>query len=401
MEYILRQSYLDEIQKFINKPVTKILIGMRRVGKSTILKMISEVLLKDIPSENKIFMNFESLELLGIRNPETFAKHIQTFLKQNNDKKYFFFDEIQVVHHWEEVINGLQADYDCDIYITGSNSTMLSSDLATVLAGRYVQFEINPFTFKEFIDCYKELQLSQEEYFTKFIEIGGLPAVKHFQLDPNPSYKYLSDIYNTVLVKDVLEYNQIRDIDIFNRILLYAAKNISHTFSALNIRNFLKNEGRNVSVDTVLNYLNFCINAFILKKVPRYDTIGKNILKVEEKYFLTDHGFRQAKGFSNTKDIERVLENIVYTELLQRGYNVYIGKVKDKEIDFIAEKGSKRLYFQVCYLLASAETRKREFEVYHEIFDNHPKYVLSMDTIDFSQEGYIHKNIIHWLLDKE
>ena len=153
MEYILRQSYLNEIQKFINKPVTKILIGMRRVGKSTILKMISEVLLKDIPSENKIFMNFESLELLNIRNAETFAKHIQAFLKQNNDKKYFFFDEIQVVHHWEEVINGLQADYDCDIYITGSNSTMLSSDLATVLAGRYVQFEIYPFTFKEFIDC--------------------------------------------------------------------------------------------------------------------------------------------------------------------------------------------------------------------------------------------------------
>lgn len=399
MEYIRRQSYLDEILKFIDKPIIKILTGMRRVGKSTILKMINEDILKDIPSEDKIYINFENLDFLSIRSSISFAEYLKPFL-QTNHKLYFFFDEIQVVSHWEEVVNGLQADYHCDIYITGSNSSMLSGNLSTLLAGRYVNFTILPFTFSEFIECYKNLSLSKQEYFQKFITLGGIPAVRHLELDENPTLKYLEDIYNTVLVKDVLEYHKIRDIDIYNRILLYACENIGHTFSALSIRNYLKSEGRNVSVDSILNYLNYCQDAYIIKKVPRYDFLGKKILKVEEKYFLNDHGFRQAKGFSNSKDIERVLENIVYVELLKRGYSVYIGKVNDKEIDFIASKNGEYAYYQVCYLLANEVTRQREFDVYHNINDNYPKYVLSMDDIDFSQNGYIHKNIIQWLLEK-
>ena len=226
-----------------------------------------------------------------------------------------------------------------------------------------------------------------------------MPFLRYFDLEEAPCFKYLNDVYNTVLVKDVLQYNSIRDVDIFNRMLTFALENIGHPFSANSIKNYFKNERRNVSIDTILNYLEYCRNAFILQKVARYDTAGKKLLKVDEKYYVTDHGFRQAQGFSNTKDIERTLENIVYIELASRGYAVKIGKVKDREIDFIAQKGDSVAYYQVSYLLTDEQTREREFGVYGLIEDNFPKYVLSMDRFDFSRDGIIHKNIIDFLLE--
>jgi len=290
-------------------------------------------------------------------------------------------------------------DSDCDIYITGSNSTLISGDLATLLSGRYITFEIYPFTFGEFIQVFQHKHLSIEALFDAFIIIGGMPFLRYFDLDEAPCFKYLNDVYNTVLVKDVLQYNNIRDVDIFNRMLTFALENIGHVFSANSIKNYFKNENRNVSIDTLLNYLEYCRNAFILQKVERYDTVGKRLLKVDEKYYVTDHGFRQAHGFSNTKDIERTLENMVYIELASRGYEVKIGKVKDREIDFIAQKGDYVSYYQVSYLLTDEQTREREFGVYKLIEDNFPKYVLSMDRFDFSREGIIHKNIIEFLLE--
>lgn len=399
MHYISRPKYIEEIKQFVNKPVIKVLTGMRRVGKSTILIIIKDEILGKVPEENKIYLNFESTEFFNVNDASTLLKYLQPLLEKLAGKIYFFFDEIQLVSGWEQVVNGLRVDKDCDIYITGSNSTLISGDLATLLAGRYVQFEIQPFTFSEFIRVFKDVNLSKQDLFSKFIQLGGMPFLKYFNLDEAPSFKYLSDVYNTVLIKDVLQYNNIRDVDIFNRILLYVIENIGHTFSASSIKRYFKNENRKVSLDTILNYLEYCNQAFIIKKVPRYDTVGKKLLKVDEKYYLTDHGFRQAKGFSNTKDIERTLENIVYIELVSRGYDVKIGKIQDKEIDFVVKKGNQLSYFQVSYMMGEENTREREFGVYKSIEDNFPKYVLSMDSIDFSQDGIVHKNIIDFLLE--
>lgn len=401
MDYIFRDKYIEKIKKFIDKPIVKILTGMRRVGKSTILNIIKDQVLKDVPDENKIYMNFESFEFFDINNVELLKDYLDEKLKNKKGKVYFFFDEIQLVKDWERVINALRVSINSDIYITGSNSKLISGDLATLLAGRYVEFEIQPLTFDEFSEIYKSSNLSREELFQKFIKIGGMPGLKYFNLEEEVSQKYLNDIYNTVLVKDVLNYNNIRDVDIFNRILSFAMQNIGANFSASAIRNYLKSENRNISVDTVLNYLEYCNKAFVLKKVPRYDLGGKKLLKVDEKYYLTDHGFRQSMGFSNVKDIEKTLENIVYIELLSRGYHVKIGKVKDREIDFVAKKGEEISYFQIAYLMENEKTRKREFGAYDLVADNYPKYVLSMDKLDFSQRGIVHKNIIDFLLESE
>ena len=401
MNYIFRDRYIEKIKNFIDKPIVKILTGMRRVGKSTILKTIKNDVLKDVPEENKIYMNFESFEYFEINNASSLKEYLNEKLKDQKGKVYFFFDEIQLVEDWEKVINALRVSFDSDIYITGSNSKLISGDLATLLAGRYVEFEIQPFTFDEFSQIYNKLNLSRDELFQKFIKIGGMPGLKYFKLEEEVSQKYLNDIYNTVLVKDVLNYNNIRDVDIFNRILSFVMQNIGATFSASAIKNYLKSENRNISVDTVLNYLEYCNRAFVLKKVPRFDLEGKKLLKVDEKYYLTDHGFRQSMGFSNLKDIEKTLENIVYIELISRGYDVKIGKVKDREIDFVAKRGEIISYFQISYLMENEKTREREFGVYDLIKDNYPKYVLSMDKLDFSQKGIIHKNIIDFLLESE
>ncbi|MBS9783696.1 MAG: ATP-binding protein [Pasteurella sp.] len=398
MEYIVRPKYIKKIEKFVDKPVIKVLTGMRRVGKSTILTIIKNEILKTVPSEQKIYINFESLGFLHINDANTLANYLTENLKGIKGKVYFFFDEIQLVKDWEKVINGLRVDRDCDIYITGSNSKLISGELATLVAGRYVEFEIQPFTFDEFLMVYTETNLNRDELFNKFLQVGGMPILRYFNLEEETSYKYLQDVYNTVLVKDVLNYNKIRDVDIFNRILNFVIQNIGATFSASSIKKYLKSESREVSVDTVLNYLEYCQMAFIIKKVPRYDLIGKKTLKIDEKYYLTDHGFRQSKGYSNIKDIEKTLENIVYIELISRGYQVEIGKVGAKEIDFIARKDKEIIYYQVSYLMETEQTREREFGVYKNISDNYPKYVLSMDKVDFSQDGIIHQNIIDFLL---
>ena len=401
MQHIIRPKYLKQITQFVDKPVIKVLTGMRRVGKSTLLTMIKDEILKNIPDNNKIYLNFESAELFDIATAKALHTYLQPLIKRTKGKIYFFFDEIQMVSGWERVVNGLSVDKDCDIYITGSNSTLISGDLTTLLSGRYTAFEIYPFTFGEFMQIFKNKKIPKETLFEKFVQLGGMPFLHYLDLDEVPSFKYLNDVYNTVLVKDVLQYNNIRDVDIFNRILSYVLENIGHTFSANSIKNYFKNEKRAVSIDTVLNYLEYCKNAFIIKKVSRYDIAGKKLLKVDEKYYVTDHGFRQAQGFSNTKDIERTLENIVFIELVSRGYEVKIGKLKDREIDFIAQKNDRIFYYQVAYMLTDEKTREREFGVYKSIEDNFPKYVLSMDHFDFGRDGVIHKNIIDFLLETE
>lgn len=396
MDYIIREKYISKIKPFINKPVLKILTGMRRVGKSFLLHIIKDEILKDVADENKIYINFEATNLLSINNVNSLLEYLKPLLEDVKGKVYFFFDEIQVIDGWEEVISDLKHNRDYDIFLTSSNKKLISS-----LSEKYVEFEIQPFTFSEFKKAFENMELSKENLFYKFIQLGGLPFLKYFDLDETPSFEYLNDIYNTVLVKDVLQYNNIRDVDLFNHIFSYVLTNIGQSFSASSIKTYLKNKNKNISVDTILNYLEYCNIAFLIKKVPRYDILSKKTLKVDEKYYLTDHGFRQATGFPITQDIERILENIVYIELLSRGYEVKVGKVKDKEINFIAKKEKSLSYYQISYKIRDEKTRERIFETYNSITDNFPKYVLSMDHSNFSQDGVIHKNIIDFLLEDE
>ena len=396
MDYIIREKYISKIKPFINKPVLKILTGMRRVGKSSLLHIIKDEILKDVADENKIYINFEATNLLNINNVNFLLEYLKPLLEDVKGKVYFFFDEIQVIDGWEEVISDLKHNRNYDIFLTSSNKKLISS-----LSEKYVEFEIQPFTFSEFKKAFENMELSKENLFYKFIQLGGLPFLKYFDLDETPSFEYLNDIYNTVLVKDVLQYNNIRDVDLFNHIFSYVLTNIGQSFSASSIKTYLKNKNKNISVDTILNYLEYCNIAFLIKKVPRYDILSKKTLKVDEKYYLTDHGFRQATGFPIAKDIEKVLENIVYIELISRGYEVKVGKVKDKEINFIAKKEKSLSYYQISYKIRDEKTRERIFETYNSITDNFPKYVLSMDHSNFSQDGVIHKNIIDFLLEDE
>ena len=396
MDYIIREKYISKIKPFINKPVLKILTGMRRVGKSSLLHIIKDEILKDVADENKIYINFEATNLLSINNANSLLEYLKPLLEDVKGKVYFFFDEIQVIDGWEEVISDLKHNRDYDIFLTSSNKKLISS-----LSEKYVEFEVQPFTFSEFKKAFENMELSKENLFYKFIQLGGLPFLKYFDLDETPSFEYLNDIYNTVLVKDVLQYNNIRDVDLFNHIFSYVLTNIGQSFSASSIKTYLKNKNKNISVDTILNYLEYCNIAFLIKKVPRYDILSKKTLKVDEKYYLTDHGFRQATGFPITQDIKRILENIVYIELLSRGYEVKVGKVKDKEINFIAKKEKSLSYYQISYKIRDEKTRERIFETYNSITDNFPKYVLSMDHSNFSQDGVIHKNIIDFLLEDE
>ena len=403
---IKRNLYLEEIKKYMNKPIIKVITGMRRSGKSMILKLIQEELENvGIIKENIIYMNFESLIYIDIKDFETLYKHIieKTFNKKG--KIYILLDEIQEVKGWEKAINSFLVDLDIDIYITGSNANLLSSELATYIAGRYVEIKIYPLSFQEYIDFVsennKENPLSLDEYFTQYLNFGGLPGIHIFNYNKEEIYQYLVDVYNSILLRDVIARNNIRDIELLERVVLYIMDNIGNTFSAKSISDFLRNQGRKLSVETIYNYLKALENAFIISKVQRYDIKGKNILETQEKYYLSDLGFRHAKLGYQSNDISGYLENIVFLELLRRKYKVNIGKQNNKEIDFVANLRDENLYLQVTYLLASEETIEREFSPLKSIKDNYSKLVLSMDNLPESNvEGIKRKKIIDFLLER-
>ena len=403
---IKRNLYLEEIKKYINKPIIKVITGMRRSGKSMILKLIQEELQNiGIVKENIIYMNFESLTFMDIKDFEELYKHI---IEKTSDKKrkiYILLDEIQEVKGWEKAINSFLVDLDVDIYITGSNANLLSSELATYIAGRYVEIKIYPLSFQEYIDFAsknnKENALSLDEYFNQYLNFGGLPGIHIFNYNKEEIYQYLVDVYNSILLRDVIARNNIRDIELLERVVLYIMDNIGNTFSAKSISDFLKNQGRKLSIETIYNYLKALENAFIISKVQRYDIKRKNILETQEKYYLSDLGFRHTKLGYQSNDISGYLENIVFLELLRRKYKVNIGKQDNKEIDFVANLRDENLYLQISYLLASPETIEREFSPLKSIKDNYPKMVLSMDNLPESNiEGIKRKRIIDFLLEK-
>lgn len=401
---IKREMYMSRIRPFIGTELVKVMTGIRRCGKSVMLDLIKDELSESgITPEQMISFNFESMSYAHLCTAEALHKDVMERSAAIEGKVYLFFDEIQEVKQWEKAINSFRVELDCDIYITGSNAKLLSGELATVLGGRYVEFTIYPFSYSEFLELYRTIypSSSDAEVFQKYLVIGGMPYLANLQYASEPSKQYLNDIYNSVVLNDVVKRNKIRDVDLLSRIVAYVMANIGTTFASTSITKFLKNEHRTVAPETILNYIKYCVDAYLFYQVNRQDLQGKQILATNEKYYMADHGLREAVFGGNMKDINLILENIIYMELLRRGYSVTVGKAGDKEIDFVCQKQNQKLYVQVCYLLASEETINREFGVYTSIPDNFPKYVVSMDEIDFSREGIKHCRIRDFLTQTE
>lgn len=394
---IQREYYMQQIRPFIGKDIVKVLTGMRRCGKSVMMELVQAELKEGGVSAAQILsLNFEDLSNAPLCDAVALDEWVKEQAARIEGKVYLFLDEIQEVQGWEKVINSLRVSMDVDIYITGSNAKLLSGELSTYLAGRYVQFVIYPFSYREFL-------LGQEaedssRLFQKYLLLGGMPFLLTLGYQEDAARVYLKDAYNSVLLKDIVQRNKLRDTDLLERIIRYALSSVGQTFSASSIAKYLKSEQRKASNDTVLNYLNACTAAYLFYKIPRQEVQGKKILAVNEKYYIADHGIREAVYGRNVKDIQQVLENIVCLELLRRGYTVTVGKAGNLEIDFVAERAAEKIYVQVSYLLASEETVQREFGVYRHVRDNFPKYVLSMDELDFSQDGIRHMNVRDFLL---
>lgn len=398
-----RDEYIKQIVPFIDKDVIKVLTGIRRSGKSVMLKLLMEELKNRGINENQfIYINFENLKYRNLKNYERLYDFILNKVDDKYKSYYIFLDEIQEVEEWERCVNSLRVDeeFRFDIYITGSNAKLLSGELSTYLAGRYIEFIVYPFSFKEFFEIIQEKnqEIKVKEAFQKYVKFGGMPFLHNLDYNFEASMQYLQDLYASIILKDITQRNNIRDTDLLERIINYVIMNIGNTFSATSISKFFKSENRKVAIETILNYIKACEEAFLVYRVARNDLLGKKILNVNEKYYIADHGIREAIMENNQKNINQVLENIVYFEMLRRGYNIKIGKVDNLEVDFVCKKNDETIYIQVSYLLASEDTKEREFSVLENIKDNYPKYVLSMDEFDMSRNGIKHVNLIEFLV---
>lgn len=401
---IKRESYMKRIRPFFGNDLVKALIGLHRSGKSVMLDLIKEELCASgVDNSQFISINFENMRNAHLCTAVALHDEIIRRASEIKDKVYLFFDGIQEVDAWEKCINSFRVELDCDIYVTGSNAKLLSGELVTYLAGRYVEFVIYPFSFAEFIKLYRTIFPNADirQCFSKYLRAGGMPYLSNLHYDETASRQYLRDLFNSVELKDIVKRNNIRDVDMLERIIAYVTSNIGTTFSSTAISKYLKSEGRSVSPETVLSYIKACTDAFLFYQVKRQDLQGKKILTVNEKYYVADHGIREAVFGGNMKDINLVLENIIYMELLRRGYTVTVGKAGDKEIDFVCEDQGNKLYIQVAYLLASEDTIECEFGVYDRVRDNFPKYVITLDEFDMSRNGIKHRNIRDFLLQKE
>lgn len=402
---IIREKYLEKIRPFYDVDLIKVITGIRRCGKSVILTQIIDELKENKINEKQIiYINLELKEYSNIQDDNDLYKYIKDKIKTKL-KYYVFIDEIQNIKKWELAVNSFKVEYkdNISIFITGSNSDLLSGELATHIAGRYVSFKVFPLTFKEVCE-YKGV-LDKDKYelnslFDDYITWGGLP--QRFILNDTEQVRtYLTDIYNSIVVKDIIDRFSIKNVDLFNRIVEYIVTTPSQTFSADNLAKYFMSEDRSVTKNTLYNYLDYMTKALLINKVDRYDVRGKRILTGKYKYYLTDLGLGQVMNISKKPQIGSYLENVVYNELLTRGYDVKIGTLENGEIDFIATRNGKIEYYQVCFLLGDNEdVINREFGAFDNIQDHYPKYVISTDKFDMSQNGIIHKNIIDWLLEK-
>lgn len=399
---INRNIYIERLRLFIGKPHIKIITGIRRSGKSTVLKLLTEELIKtEVKASEIIYLNFESFANSHLTSAKSLYEDVKKKIKTSK-KYYLLLDEIQEVHQWEKAVNSFLADFDVDIYITGSNSHLLSSELSTFLAGRYVEIPIYTLSFDEFLDFKKSYSETTEKkplLFVEYLRKGGFPVIHTLDYDEETAYQVVSDIYDSVILRDTVQRHKIRDIELLNRVVQYTFDNLGNTFSGKNVADYFKSQQRKIDINTVYNYLSALESAFILYRVPRYDLKGKEILKTQEKFFLADISLLYATMGYRDRMISGVLENLVYLELKRRGYKVFIGKIDNREIDFVAERKNQKVYIQVAYKLESQSTIDREFSALITLNDHYPKYVVTMD--DFftdTIEGVKHMHISDFLL---
>lgn len=421
---ILRPDYVEKIIAYTDTPFVKILSGVRRSGKSTIMKMIVDVLqARGIKDVQILRYNFDSMQYDHIKTAKQLYDEVASKLVSGL-RFYLFLDEIQEVKDWEKAVNSFMTDFDIDIYVTGSNSHMMSSEISTYLTGRYVQFRVFPLSFKEYLvfrntwlkqdrdaldgsiyslgDFPKSAHHFRKEEFARYLRFGGFPAVNLKEYTQNEAYTIVKDIYSSTIFTDIVKRNQIRKVDQLERIVKFAFDNIGRTFSAASISKYLKSEQRTIDNETVYNYLSKLESAFILHRCSRYDLQGKEILKTQEKFYVADPAMRYSVLGYTPDSVAAVLENVVYLELLRRGYEVYIGQLADSEIDFVATRGGDKIYIQVTQEITSEKTEQREYEQLLNVRDNYPKYVLCTDEFaGGNYEGIKSMHVADFLLSNE
>lgn len=395
---IKRKFYLEKIVKLIDTEDIKVITGVRRCGKTVLLKqIIDELENRGIASENIIYMSFESSKYKNIRNDNDLDEFIFSKTNNLNGKIYLLFDEIQKVKNWEVSLNSYRVDLECDIYITGSNSQLLSGELPTLISGRYISINMLPFSFKELIQYYDEMHENIDEIklFEQYLSYGGFPGLLNYENEEKE--KYLYDLYSTIVLNDILYKNKVKDLDLLERLMEFMISNIGQLFSANSISKYIKNENRKTTPHTIINYMDYARNAFIFYQIKRENIKQKRKLLISDKYYLVDSGFYFIFNGSTQRNWGQLLENIVFLELIRQGYSITIGKIQDLEVDFVCRKANQIKYIQVSQSILDENTRKREFKSLEKISDSYPKYVISMDSFDFSANGIIHLNIIDFL----
>ncbi|MDR2968702.1 MAG: ATP-binding protein [Tannerellaceae bacterium] len=401
---IARISYIKQLGTFVNKPFIKVITGIRRSGKSSVLLLLrNELLSKGIEESRIIYLNFESFSSAELQNAIKLYDYIKTNIPKAK-KAYLLLDEIQEVADWEKCVNSLLVDFDVDIYLTGSNSHLLSSELATFIAGRYVEIPVFTLSFAEYLQFrthyFSEKEQDMKNSFVSYLRLGGFPVIHTADYSEETAWKIVQDIYASVILRDTVQRYKIRDVELLERIVRYAFDNIGNTFSGKNVADYFKSQQRKIDINTVYNYLHALEGAFVLYRVPRYDIKGREILKTQEKFYVGDISLLYAVMGYKDRWIAGIMENIVFLELKRRGYRIFVGKLDTREIDFIAEKQGKKIYIQVAYKLDREDTVAREFNTLLEIKDQFPKFVITMD--DFWQEsveGVRHLHISDFLLN--
>lgn len=398
---VARECYLDRVWPFVGSDLVKVFVGLRRSGKSELLELARRRLVAEGQNPGAfICLNFEDYSLRELTDAAKLHAYLGAKLDKIDGRAFVFLDEIQEVAGFEKVVNDFRKRRNVDVFITGSNSSLLSGELATHLAGRYVQFTVYPFSFAEFRAA--KAMIGGDGSFEEFLKLGGMPYLATKQLDDNSRNTYLNDIYNSVLLKDIVARWSIRDVGLLERILAFAMQNVGNRLSAMSITKYLKNEGLRVGNQTVLNYLQYFTDSFVLNRVNRFDLVGKEQLSTLAKYYAADHSLRELVVRDGLDQIQGVLENIVALEALRRGYTLNVGNAGsgggEKEVDFVLRRGKEVRYLQVAYLLADEATAKREFSVLESIPDNYPKTVLSLDPIVRPRSGIDHRKIPEFLL---
>ena len=400
-----RELYMRQIRPFMNRPFIKVIAGIRRCGKSVVLQLIAKELeCHGVRKDHIVYMNFESFEWMDVADAKSLYLHVKNVVERMEGKVYVLLDEVQEVKEWEKAVNSFMVDWDVDVYVTGSNSRLLSSELSTYLAGRYVSFHIMPLSFREYLLFHGVSPADQEvlrDEFRKYLRMGGFPAVHTGDYSYEAIYKLVYDIYSSVILRDTVQRHNIRNVELLERVVKFVFDNIGNRLNAKNIADYFKSQQRKVDINTVYNYLDALQGAFIIQRVPRYDIKGKELMQTNDKYFVSDLSLVYAVMGYKDRMISGALENIVYWEMRRRGYDTCIGKQGSQEVDFVGIRRDEKIYIQVTYRMESEATVEREFAPLLAINDHYPKFVLSLDEVWRDNiKGVRHRHIAGFLMDE-